>query len=201
MQLPRFTLLESGSLLVSPAHLDDAGTYTCLATNSRGVDEASADLVVWGKAPASTPVSPGSAAWRGTDPAQCHGQLGAASHRARCGMELSGDTRDGLWPMADGFGWVQTGLTLTDATPQPCGQCQGLILSPRSQDTNHRPAAGPERHQGDQSHHELWCHPRPQRGCQVHVMGLRELGGPDISRSPVLPGEGAGSGGCCHPQP
>lgn len=49
VQLPRFTLLESGSLLVSPAHLPDAGTYTCLATNSRGVDEASADLVVWGK--------------------------------------------------------------------------------------------------------------------------------------------------------
>uniref|UniRef100_A0A8C9FHH2 Sidekick cell adhesion molecule 2 n=1 Tax=Pavo cristatus TaxID=9049 RepID=A0A8C9FHH2_PAVCR len=49
VQLPRFTLLESGSLLVSPAHLADAGTYTCLATNSRGVDEASADLVVWAR--------------------------------------------------------------------------------------------------------------------------------------------------------
>ncbi|OXB57687.1 hypothetical protein ASZ78_008248 [Callipepla squamata] len=49
VQLPRFTLLESGSLLISPAHLDDAGTYTCLATNSRGVDEASADLVVWAR--------------------------------------------------------------------------------------------------------------------------------------------------------
>ncbi|KAM6297613.1 protein sidekick-2 [Aegotheles albertisi] len=49
VQLPRFTLLESGSLLVSPAHLADAGTYTCLATNSRGVDEAAADLVVWAR--------------------------------------------------------------------------------------------------------------------------------------------------------
>ncbi|NWW06597.1 SDK2 protein, partial [Oreocharis arfaki] len=49
VQLPRFTLLESGSLLVSPAQLPDAGTYTCLATNSRGVDEASADLVVWAR--------------------------------------------------------------------------------------------------------------------------------------------------------
>uniref|UniRef100_A0A803XSF5 Sidekick cell adhesion molecule 2 n=1 Tax=Meleagris gallopavo TaxID=9103 RepID=A0A803XSF5_MELGA len=49
VQLPRFTLLESGSLLISPAHLADAGTYTCLATNSRGVDEASADLVVWAR--------------------------------------------------------------------------------------------------------------------------------------------------------
>ncbi|ELK37062.1 Protein sidekick-2 [Myotis davidii] len=33
VQLPRFTLLESGSLLVSPARISDAGTYTCLATN------------------------------------------------------------------------------------------------------------------------------------------------------------------------
>ncbi|NXS62977.1 SDK2 protein, partial [Brachypteracias leptosomus] len=49
VQLPRFTLLESGSLLLSPAHLADAGTYTCLATNSRGVDEAAADLVVWAR--------------------------------------------------------------------------------------------------------------------------------------------------------
>lgn len=49
VQLPRFTLLESGSLLISPSHLSDAGTYTCMASNSRGIDEASSDLVVWGK--------------------------------------------------------------------------------------------------------------------------------------------------------
>ncbi|XP_041725138.2 protein sidekick-2-like [Coregonus clupeaformis] len=49
VQLPRFTLLESGSLLVSPAHLHDAGTYTCMASNSRGIDEAAADLVVWAR--------------------------------------------------------------------------------------------------------------------------------------------------------
>uniref|UniRef100_A0A8C4MRQ0 Sidekick cell adhesion molecule 2 n=1 Tax=Equus asinus asinus TaxID=83772 RepID=A0A8C4MRQ0_EQUAS len=49
VQLPRFTLLESGSLLISPTHISDAGTYTCLATNSRGVDEASADLIVWAR--------------------------------------------------------------------------------------------------------------------------------------------------------
>lgn len=49
VQLPRFTLLESGSLLISPSHLSDAGTYTCMASNSRGIDEASADLVVWGR--------------------------------------------------------------------------------------------------------------------------------------------------------
>ncbi|XP_051792489.1 protein sidekick-2 isoform X3 [Erpetoichthys calabaricus] len=46
VQLPRFTLLESGSLLISPSHISDAGTYTCMATNSRGFDEASSDLIV-----------------------------------------------------------------------------------------------------------------------------------------------------------
>ncbi|XP_063076857.1 protein sidekick-2-like [Engraulis encrasicolus] len=49
VQLPRFTLMESGSLLISPAHISDAGTYTCMASNSRGIDEASADLIVWAR--------------------------------------------------------------------------------------------------------------------------------------------------------
>ncbi|XP_028979648.1 protein sidekick-2 isoform X3 [Esox lucius] len=49
VQLPRFTLLESGSLLISPSHLSDAGTYTCMASNSRGIDEAAADLLVWAR--------------------------------------------------------------------------------------------------------------------------------------------------------
>ncbi|KAG8564833.1 hypothetical protein GDO81_012588 [Engystomops pustulosus] len=49
VQLPRFTLLESGSLLISPAHISDMGTYTCSATNSRGADEASADVIVWAR--------------------------------------------------------------------------------------------------------------------------------------------------------
>ncbi|KYO44085.1 hypothetical protein Y1Q_0016618 [Alligator mississippiensis] len=55
VQLPRFTLLESGSLLISPTHIADVGSYTCLATNSRGVDEASADLVVWARTRITTP--------------------------------------------------------------------------------------------------------------------------------------------------
>lgn len=78
VQLPRFTLLESGSLLVSPAHLADAGTYTCLATNSRGVDEASADLVVWGKG-----LMVGPAGREGP----C---LALGTTLGCCGMELSG---------------------------------------------------------------------------------------------------------------
>uniref|UniRef100_A0A8C3T571 Sidekick cell adhesion molecule 2 n=1 Tax=Chelydra serpentina TaxID=8475 RepID=A0A8C3T571_CHESE len=55
VQLPRFTLLESGSLLISPTHIADAGSYTCLATNSRGVDEASADLIVWARTRITSP--------------------------------------------------------------------------------------------------------------------------------------------------
>ncbi|KAM9832651.1 protein sidekick-2 [Neosynchiropus ocellatus] len=55
VQLPRFTLLESGSLLISPSHISDAGTYTCMASNSRGIDEAAADLVVWARTRITTP--------------------------------------------------------------------------------------------------------------------------------------------------
>ncbi|KAM6964645.1 protein sidekick-2 isoform 1-T1 [Tautogolabrus adspersus] len=55
VQLPRFTLLESGSLLISPSHISDAGTYTCMASNSRGIDEASADLLVWARTRITTP--------------------------------------------------------------------------------------------------------------------------------------------------
>uniref|UniRef100_A0A8C2AST9 Sidekick cell adhesion molecule 2b n=1 Tax=Cyprinus carpio TaxID=7962 RepID=A0A8C2AST9_CYPCA len=55
VQLPRFTLLESGSLLISPSHISDVGTYTCMASNSRGIDEASADLVVWARTRITNP--------------------------------------------------------------------------------------------------------------------------------------------------
>uniref|UniRef100_A0A8C5H1L6 Sidekick cell adhesion molecule 2b n=1 Tax=Gouania willdenowi TaxID=441366 RepID=A0A8C5H1L6_GOUWI len=55
VQLPRFTLLESGSLLISPSHISDAGTYTCMASNSRGIDEAAADLIVWARTRITTP--------------------------------------------------------------------------------------------------------------------------------------------------
>ncbi|XP_044155181.1 protein sidekick-2 isoform X1 [Bufo gargarizans] len=55
VQLPRFTLLESGSLLISPAHISDMGTYTCTATNSRGADEASADVIVWARTRITNP--------------------------------------------------------------------------------------------------------------------------------------------------
>ncbi|XP_064179466.1 protein sidekick-2 [Anguilla rostrata] len=55
VQLPRFTLLESGSLLISPSHISDAGTYTCMASNSRGIDEAAADLVVWARTRITSP--------------------------------------------------------------------------------------------------------------------------------------------------
>ncbi|XP_074519017.1 protein sidekick-2 isoform X3 [Halichoeres trimaculatus] len=55
VQLPRFTLLESGSLLISPSHISDAGIYTCMASNSRGIDEASANLIVWARTRITTP--------------------------------------------------------------------------------------------------------------------------------------------------
>ncbi|XP_035253841.1 protein sidekick-2-like isoform X1 [Anguilla anguilla] len=55
VQLPRFALLESGSLLVNPSHMSDAGAYTCTASNSRGIDEASARLVVLARTRITSP--------------------------------------------------------------------------------------------------------------------------------------------------
>ncbi|XP_075422091.1 protein sidekick-1 isoform X2 [Ascaphus truei] len=47
VQIPRYFLLESGGLQISPVSFQDAGNYTCYAANSVGAVNASASLVVW----------------------------------------------------------------------------------------------------------------------------------------------------------
>lgn len=49
MRIPRFTLLESGGLQISPVFVQDAGNYTCYAANAEGSLDASATLTVWSK--------------------------------------------------------------------------------------------------------------------------------------------------------
>uniref|UniRef100_A0A803SQ68 Sidekick cell adhesion molecule 1 n=1 Tax=Anolis carolinensis TaxID=28377 RepID=A0A803SQ68_ANOCA len=49
VQIPRFLLLESGGLQISPVFLQDAGNYTCCAVNSEGALNASAALTVWNR--------------------------------------------------------------------------------------------------------------------------------------------------------
>ncbi|KAL4658231.1 protein sidekick-1-like [Arapaima gigas] len=49
MQIPRFSLLESGGLQVDPVLPQDTGTYTCYASNSEGAIHASAALTVWSR--------------------------------------------------------------------------------------------------------------------------------------------------------
>ncbi len=49
VQIPRFTLLESGGLQIQPVVLQDTGMYTCYAANSEGAINASASLTVWSK--------------------------------------------------------------------------------------------------------------------------------------------------------
>lgn len=49
VQIPRFTLLESGGLQVEPVLPQDTGNYTCYATNSEGAIHSSATLTVWSK--------------------------------------------------------------------------------------------------------------------------------------------------------
>uniref|UniRef100_A0A4W3K1G6 Sidekick cell adhesion molecule 1 n=1 Tax=Callorhinchus milii TaxID=7868 RepID=A0A4W3K1G6_CALMI len=55
VQIPRFALLESGGLLINPVDVEDAGTYTCLAVNSKGVVNASANVTVWTRTFISVP--------------------------------------------------------------------------------------------------------------------------------------------------
>ncbi|XP_078414728.1 protein sidekick-1 isoform X2 [Cetorhinus maximus] len=55
IQIPRFALLESGGLLIKPALVQDAATYTCFAVNSKGAVNASANLTVWTRTVISDP--------------------------------------------------------------------------------------------------------------------------------------------------
>ncbi|XP_015282694.1 PREDICTED: protein sidekick-1 [Gekko japonicus] len=49
VRIPRFILLESGGLQITPVFLQDAGNYTCCAVNSEGDLNASAALTVWNR--------------------------------------------------------------------------------------------------------------------------------------------------------
>ncbi|XP_006859935.1 PREDICTED: protein sidekick-1-like [Chrysochloris asiatica] len=49
VRIPRFMLLESGGLQISPVIAQDAGNYTCYATNTEGSLNASARLTVWNR--------------------------------------------------------------------------------------------------------------------------------------------------------
>ncbi|KAM4892049.1 protein sidekick-1 [Sylvia borin] len=49
VQIPRFLLLESGGLQITPVFLQDAGNYTCCAANSEGALNAFVMLTVWNR--------------------------------------------------------------------------------------------------------------------------------------------------------
>ncbi|XP_062388932.1 protein sidekick-1 isoform X4 [Sardina pilchardus] len=55
VQIPRFTLLESGGLQIKPVVLQDTGHYTCYAANTEGAINASASLTVWSRTSISLP--------------------------------------------------------------------------------------------------------------------------------------------------
>ncbi|KAG1927730.1 protein sidekick-2, partial [Pimephales promelas] len=55
VQIPRFTLLESGGLQILPIMQSDAGNYTCLASNSEGLVNATVALTVLSRTFISTP--------------------------------------------------------------------------------------------------------------------------------------------------
>ncbi|XP_075890891.1 protein sidekick-1-like isoform X2 [Nelusetta ayraudi] len=49
VQVPRFTLLQSGGLQIQPVSFQDSGEYTCIAANSEGSINSTAALTVWSR--------------------------------------------------------------------------------------------------------------------------------------------------------
>ncbi|XP_037546465.1 protein sidekick-1 [Nematolebias whitei] len=55
VQVPRFTLLQSGGLQIQPVSFQDSGEFTCIAFNSEGTINATATLTVWSRSVISVP--------------------------------------------------------------------------------------------------------------------------------------------------
>ncbi|XP_068607565.1 protein sidekick-1 [Brachionichthys hirsutus] len=55
VQIPRFTLLQSGGLEIQPISFQDSGEYICIASNSEGTINASATLTVWSRTVITVP--------------------------------------------------------------------------------------------------------------------------------------------------
>ncbi|KAM9314722.1 protein sidekick-1 [Pholidichthys leucotaenia] len=55
VQVPRFTLLQSGGLQIQPVSFQDSGDYTCIASNSEGTINATATLTIWNRTVISVP--------------------------------------------------------------------------------------------------------------------------------------------------
>ncbi|KAK2817285.1 hypothetical protein Q5P01_025476 [Channa striata] len=55
VQVPRFTLLQSGGLQIQPVSFQDSGQYTCIASNSEGTINSTATLTVWSRTVISVP--------------------------------------------------------------------------------------------------------------------------------------------------
>uniref|UniRef100_A0A671U5A3 Sidekick cell adhesion molecule 1 n=1 Tax=Sparus aurata TaxID=8175 RepID=A0A671U5A3_SPAAU len=55
VQVPKFTLLQSGGLEIQPISFQDSGEYTCIASNSEGTINTTATLTVWSRTVISVP--------------------------------------------------------------------------------------------------------------------------------------------------
>ncbi|XP_029008135.1 protein sidekick-1-like isoform X3 [Betta splendens] len=55
VQVPRFTLLQTGGLQIQPVSFQDSGEYTCIASNSEGTINTTATLTVWSRTVISVP--------------------------------------------------------------------------------------------------------------------------------------------------
>ncbi|KAI4832501.1 hypothetical protein KUCAC02_015465, partial [Chaenocephalus aceratus] len=55
VQVPRFTLLQTGGLQIRPISFQDSGDYTCIASNAEGSINSTSSLTVWSRTVISVP--------------------------------------------------------------------------------------------------------------------------------------------------
>ncbi|XP_033940621.1 protein sidekick-1 isoform X1 [Pseudochaenichthys georgianus] len=55
VQVPRFTLLQTGGLQIRPISFQDSGDYTCIASNAEGSINSTSSLTVWSRTIISVP--------------------------------------------------------------------------------------------------------------------------------------------------
>ncbi|XP_078800475.1 protein sidekick-1 isoform X2 [Oryzias latipes] len=100
VQVPRFTLLQSGGLQIKPISFQDSGQFTCTASNSEGSINATAALTVWRRTFLSVPPTDQRVIKGTTAVLECN-----ATHDSRINISFKWD-RGGVPVLSSGGGRV-----------------------------------------------------------------------------------------------
>ncbi|XP_028264625.1 protein sidekick-1-like [Parambassis ranga] len=135
VQVPRFTLSQSGGLQIQPVSFQDSGEYTCIASNSEGTINATATLTVWSRTVISVPPTDQRVIKGTTAVLNCN-----ATHDSRINISFKWD-RGGVPVLPTGGGRVsvrQGSLTIGQTWSGDIGDYTCTVTSPAGNDS--RPA-------------------------------------------------------------